>query len=164
MWKCIPHWKIKQVNFEKIIEELNSTWSPKQYGGTNMAPRKDFVPFSKKDQAGYNRQTNVDFPPVSPQPINPASLPFELNHIINDLSDSYIFLRIALKKISNACKNSKVLSDEQKKELIDLYVHGKKASKTILKIGKKIENVGNIAGQPTPDASIPIGRKEFTRN
>lgn len=129
-----------------------------------MPPRKDFVPFSKKDQAGYGRQSGVDFPPTTGTPQSPPSFPHQLTHIVDDFSDTYVYLTTALKKIADCCKNNPSITEEQKKALAEIYFEGKKALKVILKIGNVIEDVANIAGQPTPDASVPRNRKVLKRN
>jgi hypothetical protein len=152
------------VNTKKeIIEELTSIWSPKQFSATNYAPRKDFVPFSARDSAAYHRQSG-DFPPATPIPPNPASLPFELSHIVDDLSDSYIYLKISLKKIAQCLRNSPSLTKRQKKQLWFFYKKLKNDLNSIFDVGSKIEDVCNIATQPTPDASVPVAKKSIKRN
>ena len=45
-----------------------------------------------------------------------------------------------------------------------MYSYGRKALKAISKIGIAIQDTVNIAGQPTPDASVPVRKKEIKRN
>jgi hypothetical protein len=152
------------VRFKKVIEELNSTWSPKQFSATSVPPRKDFVPFNKQDQAGYGSQRNADFPNSTAVPPNPATMPFPLEHVIDDLADSCIYLDTALKKIARCCKHNPSISDKQRQELTNMYSYGRKALKAISKIGVAVQDTANIAGQPTPDASVPVRKKEIKRN
>lgn len=148
----------------KLIEELNSTWNPSEYSASSTPPRKDFVPFNKRDQAGYGKQNNADFPQSSPVPPNPASLPFPLENVVEDFVDSYIYLTAGLKKIAICCKNNKALKKKQKEELMKFYTYGKKALNVISKIGMKLEDSANIAGQSTPDATVPVSKKAIKRN
>jgi len=148
----------------KILKELNSTWNPSEYSASSTPPRKDFVPFSKKDQAGYGKQNNADFPQSSPVPPNPASLPYPLENVVEDFADSYVYLMAGLKKISICCKNNKALNNRQKKELLHFYAYGKKALDVISKIGMKIQDTANMGSQSTPDATVPIAKKSIKRN
>lgn len=148
----------------KLLEELNSTWNPSEYSASSTPPRKDFVPFNKRDQAGYGRQNNVDFPQSSPVPPNPSSLPYPLEHVVEDFADSYIYLTAALKKIALCCKHNKSLKDKQRKELMNYYTYGKKALNVISKIGMKIQDTATISTQPTPDATVPTAKKTIKRN
>lgn len=151
------------MELKKIISEALGSYAPKEYPASSMAPRKDFVPFNKKDGYNYNRQSNVDFPPVTPVPPNPSSWPWELNHVMDDISDAYVYLEVALKKISNCAKVSKVINKEQKNALLEMYRKGKEAAKIVKEIGMNIEDVSNIAEQPAPDASQPIENRSIAR-
>jgi hypothetical protein len=148
----------------KLLKELNSTWNPSEYSASSTPPRKDFVPFNKRDQAGYGKQNNADFPQSAPVPPNPASLPFPLENVVEDFADSYIYLMAGLKKIAICCKSNKALKNKQKKELMDLYTYGKKALNAISKIGMKIQDSATISSQPTPDATVPTAKKAIKRN
>ena len=148
----------------KIIEELNSTWNPSQYPASSSAPRKDFVPFNKSDQPGYGKQRGADFPQSSPTPLNPASMPYPLEHIVEDLADSFVYLETALKKISRCCKDNPTLKTKQKQKLLVLYKYGTNALKIIGKIGVNIQDIVDMAEQPTPDASVPQAKKSIKRN
>ena len=148
----------------KILKELNSTWNPSEYSASSTPPRKDFVPFNKRDQAGYGKQSNADFPQSAPVPPNPASLPYPLETVIEDFADSYIYLLAGLKKISICCKHNKALNNRQKKDLLHFYKYGKKALHVISKIGMKIQDSANISSQPTPDATVPTAKKAIKRN
>jgi hypothetical protein len=149
---------------QKIIKELNSTWNPAQYPATSVPPRKDFVPFNKSDNPAYGKQRGVDFPNSTPVPPNPASMPYPLEHVIDDLADSFIYLQTALKKISICYKQNPVLNKKQKEKLMILYKYGNAASNVIRKIGMKIQDSVDMAEQPTPDASVPQSKKSLKRN
>ena len=151
------------MKLDKILAEAMGSYAPTQYPASSMAPRKDFVPYNKKDGYNYSRQAGGDFPPVTPVPPNPSSWPWELNGVMNDISDAYVFLEVALKKMSNCAKGSKAINKNQRQALLELYKAGKEASKVVKKIGMKIEDVGNIAGQPTPDASVPTDQRAIQR-
>ena len=88
---------------------------------------------------------------------------YTLNGVLNDISDAYVFLEVALKKMSNCAKGSKAINKNQRQALLELYKAGKEASKVVKKIGMKIEDVGNIAEQPTPDASVPTDQRAIQR-
>ena len=148
----------------KLLKELNSTWNPSEYSASSTPPRKDFVPFNKKDQAGYGKQNNADFPQSSPVPPNPASLPYPLENVVEDFADSYVYLMAGLKKISICCKNNKSLKDKQRKESMHYYTYGKKALEVISKIGMKIQDSANMSGPSTPDATVPTAKKAIKRN
>jgi hypothetical protein len=152
------------VKSKKILEELNSTWNPSQYPAASVAPRKDFVPFNKSDQPAYGKQRGADFPNSSPVPPNPASMPHPLETVVDDLADSFVYLQTSLKKISTCCKFNPSLKKKQKQKLMVLYKYGTNALKVIAKIGANIQDAANMAGQPTPDASVPQAQKAIKRN
>ena len=153
------------MRLDKILKEAMGSYGPNTYPAASSPPRKDFIP-QKKNANNFNRQQNNDsILAAAPTPESPSSMPWELNHIVDDLVDAFIYLEVAMKKMSNCAKNSKSISDEQKKALLELYRATKDAAMVVKKVGMSIENAGNIAQQPTPDAFVPTsGKKSIKKN
>jgi hypothetical protein len=128
-----------------------------------MAPRKDFTAYSKKDEYNYSRQSNVDYQNLTPPPPVPSNLPWELNNILGDLSDSYVYLLTALSKMSQCARHSKVIDKAQKKKILELYKAAKKSSEVIKKVGMMVEDISSISGQPTKEFTQNIPDTTFTR-
>jgi len=153
------------VKLNKILGEALGSYSPGSYQATSMPPRKDLVPFNKKDGYNYTRQANNDSRLSSaPTPESPASLPWELNFVTDDLADAFIYLETAMRKMSNCAKCSKVINKKQKSALLELYRATKKAAQVVKKVGSQVENVANIADQPTPDMFVPKTGTAIKRN
>jgi hypothetical protein len=148
------------MKLKELIEEVYNQ-GPKSYPAYSSAPRKDFVPHSTKDGYNFPYQKNAPpiFPPEPPQPANPVALPWPLQTINDDLSDAYIYLLGAAKKISDVVANNPTINTDQKTEFMGLYKDLKTALDHIKKVGLKVSDIGNMA-LPTPSQSsvtpIPV--------
>ena len=153
------------MKLKKILSEELGAYAPKSYPATSVPPRKDFVPYNKKDGYNYNRQANVDNRLASaPTPNSPIELPWQLNFVIDDLADAFIYLETAMQKISNCAKGSKVISKKQRVALMIFYKAIKKTAQVVKKVGLRIGDIANIAGQPTPDVFVPKAGNVIKRN
>jgi hypothetical protein len=134
------------MNLEKIIEEVYDR-GPAQYPAYNAGARKDFAPIPTKD--GYNYQHQRNFPDnlTSPPPDAAVAFPWPLQTIVDDLSDSFVYLMTGMSKIAQCIKNNPTLTPEQKSELIKLYGKSKKALSLIKDAGLKVGEITNMAGQ-----------------
>jgi hypothetical protein len=132
---------------EKIIEEVYDR-GPAQYPAYNAPPRKDFAPIPTKD--GYNYQNQRNFPTdnlTTPPPDASVAFPWPLQTIVDDLSDSFVYLMTGMSKIAQCIKNNPTLTPEQKSDLIQLYGKSKKAISLIKDVGLKIGEITNMAEQ-----------------
>lgn len=142
------------MNLEKVIEEIYDAGN-KQYSAGSMAPRKDFAPVSTTGNYNYPYQKNMPSDvPTSPPPDAPVSYPWPLQTIVDDLSDSFVYLIAATNKIARSVKENPTLKDKQKDQLIELYKKSKKALLLIKDVGLTIDKVANLAGPQPSQAPI----------
>lgn len=143
------------MKLKDLIEEVYDQ-GPKSYPAYSSAPRKDFVPYSTKGGYDFPFQKNAPpiFPPEPPQPANPVALPWPLQTINDDLSDAYIYLLGAAKKISDVVANNPTINSEQKVEFTKLYKDLKIALDHIKKVGLKVSDVGNMASQVSVQVTV----------
>lgn len=143
------------MKLKELIEEVYDQ-GPKSYPAYSASPRKDFVPYSTKDGYNFPYQKNAPpiFPPEPPQPENPVALPWPLQTINDDLSDAYIYLLGAAKKISDVVANNPTINSEQKVEFTKLYKDLKIALDHIKKVGLKVSDVGNMASQVSVQVTV----------
>lgn len=130
------------MKIDKVIEEMLGAPGGKQYSAYNEPPRKDFVPYSNKAGYNYPYQQNTS---TTPQPVNTIpphipSVPWPLETVTDDLSDSYVYLLTAGNKINQAIKNNSSLSKEKREELKKYLKDCKKALDLIKDIGTNIIN------------------------
>lgn len=141
------------MNLEKIIEEIYDTGN-KQYSAGSMAPRKDFAPVSTTGNYNYPYQKNMPSDvPTTPPPDGPPSYPWPLQTIVDDLSDSFVYLIAATNKLAQCAKNNPVIKPKQKDQLIELYKKSKQALLLIKDVGLSIEKVSNLAGPQPPQST-----------
>ena len=118
----------------------------KQYTAYNEPPRKDFVPYSNK--AGYNypyqQNTSATPAPENAIPSHIPSIPWPLEGVTEDLSDSYIYLLTAGNKINQALKNNPSLSPPQRKDLKKYLKLCKDALDIIKNIGVNLINKSEL--------------------
>lgn len=143
------------MKLKDLIEEVYDQ-GPKSYPAYSSSPRKDFVPYSTKDGYNFPYQKNAPpiFPPEPPQPANPVALPWPLQTINDDLSDAYIYLLGAAKKISDVVANNPTINSEQKMQFTELYKDLKIALDHIKKVGLKVSDVGNMASQVSVQVTV----------
>jgi hypothetical protein len=144
------------MKLERMIEEIYDAGN-KQYSAGSMAPRKDFAPVSTTGNYNYPYQKNMpsDVPTIPP-PDAPVSYPWPLQTIVDDLSDSFVYLIAAANKMAQCAKNNPTLKQKEKDSLIELYKKSKKALLLIKDVGMSIDKVVNIAG-PQPSQAPSSG-------
>jgi hypothetical protein len=143
------------MKLKDLIEEVYDQ-GPKSYPAYSSSPRKDFVPYSTKDGYNFPYQKNTPpiFPPEPPQPANPVALPWPLQTINDDLSDAYIYLLGAAKKISDVVANNPTINSEQKTQFTELYKDLKISLDHIKKVGLKVSDVANMASPVTVQVTL----------
>ena len=106
------------MNLKYIIQEtMTNTGSMKSYSAYEQPARKDFIPLN---QADYNFQYNSNIRPGGerlPEPPIQGNLPWPLEKIVDDFTNSYVDLYTAGQKINASIKSNKALSKKQKEEL-----------------------------------------------
>lgn len=143
------------MNLEDLIEEVYER-GPQMYGAYSAAPRKDFAPVSTKDGYNYPYQRNQPFDNLTtPPPAAPISYPWPLQTIVDDLSDSFLCLLNATTKMSECVKNNPALTDEQKKNIFELFKSSKSALEIIKNVGLEIGNISNMADQQPSQNPVP---------
>jgi hypothetical protein len=134
------------MKLNEVIEEMLGAPGGKQYTAYNEPPRKDFVPYSNK--AGYNypyqQNTSATPAPVNAIPPHIPSIPWPLEGVTEDLSDSYIYLLTAGNKINQALKNNPSLSPDQRKDLKKYLKLCKDALDIIKNIGVNVINKAEL--------------------
>jgi hypothetical protein len=142
------------MKFNKLVNEIYDTNINKQYGATNSAPRKDFAPASSKD--GYiNDYQNLGASELeNPQPDNPASYPWEIQTINDDLANGFVSIVSSAEKIKNAYKNNNVLNINQKNDFKNLYKLSKNILNAIKKVAFKIDEIANLNLEKTPEIKM----------
>jgi hypothetical protein len=144
-----------------LNESLDGMWNNRQYGGTSEMPRKDYQPYSSS--AGYtfpyqSGATSV-FPPTAPDPQNTPSIPWPLNTVDHDLSDSFVYLVSAVKKMERCIKENPSLNDKQRSAIKSLMKLADESLKRIEVIGANIVKVANLAGALPPQSPVTDERK-----
>ena len=134
------------MKLNEVIEEMLGAPGGKQYSAYNEPPRKDFVPYSNKAGYNYPYQQNTSATPAPENVIPPhiPSIPWPLEGVTEDLSDSYIYLLTAGNKINQALKNNPSLSPEQRKDLKKYLKHCKDALDIIKNIGVNLINKAEL--------------------
>lgn len=143
------------MNLEKIIEEIYSSPSG-NYPASSEPPRKDFVPFSKRD--GYNypyQKGGTSYQPTELSPNSPTHYPWPLQTVEDDLSDAFVFIVSSMSKIAQSVKNNPSLDDKKKENSILLYKKLKKALMLVKYVGLNMGDVLNLASkQPEQNQAI----------
>lgn len=143
------------MNLEELIEEVYER-GPQTYGAYSAAPRKDFAPISTKDGYNYPYQRNQPLDNLTtPPPAAPISYPWPLQTIVDDLSDSFVCLLNATSKMSECVKNNPALTDEQKKNIFELFKSSKSALEIIKNVGLEIGKISNMADQQPSQNPVP---------
>lgn len=143
---------LDKVLNEIINEDISSLWNNAHYGATSQAPRKDFVGFSTRDGYNFPYQHNAPpvFPPTEPQPEQTQSLPWPLQTIPSDLADSFVYLLAAANKIKTCLEQNAAVSDNQKRQLDQLYKGSIKTLENIKIIGDELLKVAPLAKSLPP--------------
>ena len=126
-------------------------------GAASEAPRKDFVGFSTKDGYNFPYQHNAPpvFPPTDGQPLQTSDLPWPLQTVVDDITDSFVYLTAAFNKIETCIDQNAALSETQRKQLEELKDLSFKTLINIKTIGTELLVVSQLAG-PLPPQSPGI--------
>lgn len=133
------------MNLTEIIEEtISNTASMKTYSAYEQPARKDFIPLNQGD---YNFKYTQNARPGGerlPEPPIKGSVPWPLEGVVDDFTNSYVDLYTAGQKINASIKANKALSDKQKKELEKYLKDIKTILSHIKSMGSKIVDVSKI--------------------
>jgi hypothetical protein len=140
------------MNLNKIIEEIYDGGYSNQYPAYSEGPRKDFAPMSSRggytnpyqrggDNLGVLSRTENDTSP---------SMPWPLQTLEQDISDSVVFLLQGISKMSSCLKTNPVMQedDEMKDELIKIFKASKHACKILAEVGKRVNRLNLAKPQP----------------
>ena len=106
---------------DALNEALDGLYNNPSYGGYSDAPRKDWGPQS--NQYGYSfpyQKNNPLFPPVGPPTEQTPDMPWPLQTVSQDLTDSFIYLLTATNKMENCLNLNTSIDKKQKKKLESL--------------------------------------------
>lgn len=146
------------LNLNKILDEsLDSIWSPKQYQAGSYPPRKDQGPmFNQRDGKNfpYQQNANGQFPSSLPEPVNPQVFPWPLETINSDLSDGFVFLLSAAKKIKQCSTQNPSINQKQKDQLNKMFDYLLKVLKAVEKVGTNLPSVVNMSGERPPQVPL----------
>jgi hypothetical protein len=133
------------MNLTEIIEEtIGSAGSMKTYSAYEQPARKDFIPLNQGD---YNFKYSQNVRPGGerlPEPPIKGALPWPLENVVDDFTNSYIDLYTAGQKINASIKANRALSDKQKEELKKFLKDIKTMLDHIKSMGSKIIDVSKI--------------------
>jgi hypothetical protein len=133
------------MNLKGIIEEtITNTASMKTYSAYEQPARKDFIPLNQSD---YNFKYSSNIRPGGerlPEPPVPGALPWPMENIVDDFTNSYVDLYEAGQKINASIKTNKALSEKQKEELKKYLKDIKTMLEHIKIMGSKIVDVSKI--------------------
>ena len=139
---------------DETIEEAydGAAWNNRQYGAYSEPPRKDYMPISSSDGYGfpYQRGAPPISPPTSPDPANTPEIPWPLQTVTDDFSDSFVYLVSALKKMEACLRMNPVLKKAQKHKLKEFIKYTKGALARIQVVGSQIVHVTNLVGELPP--------------
>jgi hypothetical protein len=141
------------MDFKKTIEEsLDGLWNNRQYGGTSEMPRKDYQPYSSSDGYSFPYQAGSPpvFPPTAPGPQNTPSIPWPLNTVTDDLSDSFVYLVAAVKKMQRCVDENPSLNVKQKEVIKKMVKAINSSLKNIERVGASVLMIANLAEELPP--------------
>jgi hypothetical protein len=144
------------MEFNKIVEEIYNSGYGGQYPAYSEPPRKDFAPMSNK--SGYDNPYRRDgaygnLP--EPQKEGTPSMPWPLQTLSGDISDSFVYLMSGMSKLIQCIKQNPVLDKDQKKEMIEIYKKAKVALSILKKIGISVDKFNMAKPQPVQDPTVP---------
>lgn len=133
---------------EVLNESLDGMWRNKPYGGNSEPPRKDYMPYTTKDGYAYPfQQGGSAAMPPSPDPDNTPDLPWPLQGITEDLSDSFVYLATAYQKMERCVKENPAPSDRQKEKIKKLMKFVEEALIRIKEVGVRIVPTSDLASK-----------------
>jgi hypothetical protein len=136
------------MDLDKVLEEsLDGLWNNRQYGGTSEMPRKDYQPYSSSDGYSFPYQAGSPpvFPPTAQEPQNTPSIPWPLNTVTDDLSDSFVYLVSAVKKMQRCVDENPALNLKQREVIKQMVKAINSSLKNIERVGASILMVANLA-------------------
>jgi hypothetical protein len=141
------------MKFSGLVQEIYSTNNGKLYPATNSAPRKDFAPISTKDGYDYPYQNTGASEMENPSPDTPISYPWELQTVSEDLSNGFMSVLAATKKINSAQSNP-ALAVNQKSDLKKLLTLSNEILNAIKNVAFKIDDIVNLSLPKPPEVKI----------
>lgn len=148
------------MDLDKALNEsLDGMYNNRQYGGTSEMPRKDYQPYNSSGSYTFPYQAGSPpvFPPTAPDPQNTASIPWPLNTVTDDISDSFVYLLASVKKMERCLKENPSLNDKQKEAIKELMKISNEALERIEVVGANIISIANLAGELPPQS--PTGER-----
>jgi hypothetical protein len=148
------------MDFDKALNEsLDGMYNNRQYGATSETPRKDYQPYNSSGGYTFPYQAGSPpvFPPTAPDPQNTASIPWPLNTVTDDISDSFVYLLASVKKMERCLKENPSLNDKQKEAIKELMKISNEALERIEVVGANIISIANLAGELPPQS--PTGER-----
>jgi hypothetical protein len=143
------------MDLTKVLEEsLDGLWNNRQYGGTSEMPRKDYQPYSSSNGYSFPYQAGSPpvFAPTAQEPQNTPSIPWPLNTVTDDLSDSFVYLVSAVKKMQRCVDENPALNMKQKEVIKKMVGAINSSLKNIERVGASIVMVANLAEALPPQS------------
>lgn len=143
------------MDFDKVLEEsLDGMWNNRQYGGTSEMPRKDYQPYSTSNGYSFPYQAGSPpvFAPTAPEPQNTPSIPWPLHTVTDDLSDSFVYLVSAVKKMQRCVDENPSLNLKQREVIKKMVKAINSSLKNIERVGASIEMIANLAEALPPQS------------
>jgi hypothetical protein len=143
------------MNLDKIIEEIYDSGGG-NYPAYSEPPRKDFAPMSNR--SGYEnpyQRGGASEQPREQGPEGAPSMPWPLQTLNDDISDSFVFLTAGMTKMIQTVKLNPALDKEAKDELLDLYKKSKVALNLLKEIGLSVGKLNMAKPQPIMNP-VPI--------
>jgi len=144
------------MDLGKVLEEsLDGMWNNRQYGGKTEMARKDFQPYNSSSGYSFPYQSggNPTLPPTAPGPENTPSIPWPLNTVTDDLSDGFVYLVSAVKKMQRCIDENPSLNDKQREVIGKMVKSINFSLKNIEKVGASVIMIANLA-EALPPQSI----------
>lgn len=133
------------MKINELIEEMiGDSANIRTYSAYESPARKDFIPLSNSEN-NFSYQQNIR--PGGdrlPEPPIKGSLPWPLETVVGDFTDSFVYLYTAGQKINEAIKNNKSLSKDQRNALKKYLKDIKTILNHIKTMGSKIIDVSKI--------------------
>jgi hypothetical protein len=143
------------MNLNQIIEEIYDSGGG-NYPAYSEPPRKDFAPMSNR--GGYEnpyQRGGAHQQPTDQTLQGQPSMPWPLQTLNDDITDSFVFLTAAMTKMIQAVKGNPTLDKKMKEELLVLYKKSKVALNLLKEIGLSATDLNMARPQPVQNP-VPI--------
>ncbi|NBP04366.1 MAG: hypothetical protein EBU90_30650, partial [Proteobacteria bacterium] len=90
--------------------------------------------------------------PTAPEPQNTPSIPWPLHTVTNDLSDSFVYLVSAVKKMQRCVDENPSLNIKQREVIKKMVKAINSSLKNIERVGASIEMIANLAEALPPQS------------